>query len=71
MDTETRAEIEKLHGRINEMGNRLTVLETNIPHINAALARIQGGVDKLVWAVALLFLGVVFKFVVEGGFTKL
>lgn len=78
MDMETRAELEKLHGRINEVKDRVTILETNMPHINSALARIQGGVDRLnghiskgVWAIFLLFLAVVVKFTVDGGWTKL
>lgn len=63
MDEVTRNELEKLHGRINDMKERLVTLEAQQPHINAALLRIEGGVEKLVgrigkalWAVFLLLL---------------
>lgn len=77
MDIETRAEFEKMHERINGVKDRVTILETNMPHINSALTRIQGGVEKLnghiskgVWAIVVLILAVIVKFVVEGGLTK-
>jgi len=76
MDTETRAEIEKLHGRITTLGTRVTVLETTMPHINTSLTRIERSVDRLnghvvkaIWAVIVMFIGVVFKFTIDGGFS--
>lgn len=57
------------------MQERVTVLEAQKPHINAALQRIQNGVDKLnghivkaIWIVFAMFLGLVFKFAMTGGF---
>ncbi len=89
MDEGTRQEIErlrqaydavidKLHGRISDLKNRLTILETTVPHISASLIRIEQSVDKLaghmtkaMW----IFLGAVLlavaKFVIGGGLAKL
>ena len=76
MDAETRAEIEKIHGRVTALGTRVTVLETTMPHINTSLTRIERSVDRLnghivkaIWAVVLLFIGLVFQFTVSGGFS--
>lgn len=78
MDQETRGEIEKLHARINDIKVRVVNLEAQTPHINAALLRIERSVDRLnghiskaVWAVLLLFLGAVFKYAMDGGFSTL
>lgn len=75
MDEVVRSEIEKLHGRINGVQERVTVLEAQTPHINAALQRIQNGVAKLnghivkaIWIVFAMFLAMVFKFAMAGGF---
>jgi len=63
MDEVTRGELEKLHGRINDMRERIVTLEAQQPHINAALLRIEGSVGKLadrirnaLWALLLLVL---------------
>ncbi|MBY3038943.1 hypothetical protein HFO76_22725 [Rhizobium laguerreae] len=64
MDETTRNELEKLHGRINDMKERVVTLEAQQPHINAALLRIEGSVEKIagkigkaIWAIALIGLG--------------
>ncbi|QND53453.1 hypothetical protein HB779_17330 [Phyllobacterium sp. 628] len=76
MDETTRAEIEKLHGRINDVKDRVTVLEAQTPHIKEALGRIEKSVDRLnghivkaIWVILILFIGVVFKFTVAGGWS--
>jgi hypothetical protein len=63
MDEITRSELEKLHGRIGDLKERVVSLEAQQPHINATLLRIEGGIEKLggrIWkavgAVALLFM---------------
>lgn len=78
MDQITRAEIEKVHERISGLNQRVTVLETTVPHINAAVARIErvvdkmhGNVSKLLWAVGIAVIGVVVKFALDGGFKVL
>jgi len=77
MDEITRSELEKLHGRINDMKERLVTLEAQQPHINAALLRIEGGMEKLasrigkgLWALALIpltaLIGILFKALAGG-----
>lgn len=73
MDQETRTELEKLHGRINEVKNRVTILETTVPHISASLIRIERSVDKLggylsraVWIILALFVTAVWKLIASG-----
>lgn len=41
MDNETRAEVEKLHGRISDLKERVVNMEAQQPHMNAALVRIE------------------------------
>lgn len=74
MDAEIRAEIDKLHERVSGIKERVVNLEAQNPHINAALTRIESMVGRLnghlvkgIWAVVLLFLAAVFKFVISGG----
>lgn len=45
MDQEIRAEVEKLHGRINDLKERVVTLEAQNPHINSALARIEKNIS--------------------------
>lgn len=77
MDQQIRAEIEKLHERVSGLKERVVNLEAQQPHINAALLRIEGSVDKLtnrigkaIWAVLtpviVLAVGVAFKIIVSG-----
>lgn len=74
MDEVTRAEIDKLHGRISDLKERIVNLEAQQPHINAALGRIERMVEKLnghlvkaIWIVIALFLAAVVKFTIAGG----
>lgn len=74
MDELTRAEIEKLHGRLNDMKERVVTLEAQQPHINAALIRIEMSVDKLnghlsklIWLAVALFVAAAAKFILAGG----
>lgn len=77
MDQQIRSEIEKLHERVSGLKERVVNLEAQQPHIHAALARIEGSVDKLtnrigkaIWAVLtpviVLAVGVAFKVIVSG-----
>lgn len=77
MDQQVRAEIEKLHERVSGLKERVLNLEAQQPHINAALARIEGSVDKLanrigkaIWAVltpiVVLAVSAAFKILVSG-----
>lgn len=74
MDQATRAELEKIHGRINDLKERVVNLEAQNPHINAALIRIEQMVERLnghlvkaIWAVFALFLAAVVQFTIRGG----
>lgn len=77
MEQQTREELDKLHERITRLRERVVNLEAQQPHINAALLRIEGSVEKLatkiskaVWVVATpliaLIVGVAFKFLTSG-----
>lgn len=76
MVQEIRAELEKIHQRVNDVKDRVTVLETQTPYVKDALQRIERGMDKInghltkaIWAVVILFIGAVFKFTINGGWT--
>lgn len=76
MEPEHKIEIERIHERFGELRDRVLVLEQQAPHINATLTRIESMVARLnghlvkgIWAVVLLFLAAVFKFVISGGLT--
>lgn len=73
MDQETRAEIDKLHGRVSDLKERIVNLEAQIPHINSALGRIEKLVEKVnchmtrgAWAIIALFIAAVWKLVTSG-----
>lgn len=40
-----REEVNAVHGRINDMSNRLTALETQMPHMRDTLERIERNFD--------------------------
>jgi peptidoglycan hydrolase CwlO-like protein len=74
MDAETRVELDKIHERISSVKERVVNLEAQNPHINAALLRVEKGIDRLnghivkvVWAVLAIFITVVVKFTFAGG----
>jgi hypothetical protein len=82
MDEIIRGELEKLHGRISDLKERVVTLEAQQPHINAALLRIEGAVTagfarigKIALAVSLAFLTplalLVVKFATSGALSKL
>lgn len=78
MESDVRAELDKLHERITRLRERVTRLEAEGPYMTDALLRIEKSVEKLnghiskgIWAVILLFIGVVVKFTVDGGWTKI
>lgn len=73
MDQQFRAEVEKLHGRINDLKERVVNLEAQVPHINASLARIEKLVEKIsghmsrgAWAIIALFIAAVWKLITSG-----
>jgi hypothetical protein len=82
MDQGTRSELDKLHERITHLRERVVNLEAQQPHINAALLRIEGSVEKLVnkiskaiWVVATpliaILVGVLLKSLMSGHFAGL
>lgn len=73
MDAENRAEIEKLHGRITRLSERVVNLEAQQPHISGTLVRIEKNVERLnghlskaVWIILALFLTALWGLVVRG-----
>lgn len=63
----TRAEMEAVHGRISDLKQRVTVLETDLPHIRRTVEKIDGSIT---WAVRII-LGAILAgfiaFVLRGG----
>ncbi|WP_245279875.1 hypothetical protein [Hyphomicrobium sp. 99] len=58
-----RAELDKIHGRVNKLNDRVVVLETQRPHVEAALDRIEKSVERLnghavkaMWIILALFI---------------
>lgn len=75
MDQEYRSDIDRLHGRLNDLKERVVTLEAQQPHINASLVRVEKGLEKInghivkaIWLILALFIGVVFQFAIRGGF---
>ena len=77
MEQQARDELDKLHERITRLRERVVNLEAQQPHINAALMRIEGSVDKLTaktgkafWIVATpltaIVVGILFKLIATG-----
>lgn len=78
VDQEFRNEVNALHGRLNDLKERVVKLEAQVPHTNESLARIEKSVEKInghivkaIWMIVALFIGVVFQFTVNGGFRGL
>ncbi|WP_454618382.1 hypothetical protein [Bradyrhizobium cenepequi] len=74
MDDVTRAEIDKLHGRVSDLKERVVNLEAQQPHINASLVRIERSVEKLnghlvkaIFGILALLGAAIAKFIVSGG----
>lgn len=75
VDQEIRNEFNTLHGRVNELRDRVVKLEAQVPHTNDMLQRIEKSVEKInshfvkaIWLVFVLVVGVVFNFAIRGGF---
>lgn len=71
MDADTRAEIEKLHGRIGDLKQRVTVLETDLPYIRRGVEKIE---SSITWAVRIIIgalLAAFIAFALRGGFGHL
>lgn len=82
MEQQAREELDKLHERITRLRERVVNLEAQQPHINAALLRIEGSVEKLalkiskaVWVVAApliaIVVGILFKLIASGAVSGL
>jgi len=74
MDEVVRSEIDKLHGRVSALKERVVNLEAQQPHISAALVRIEDGVkglyghlSKAIWIVVALLIAACAKFILSGG----
>ncbi len=73
MGQDTRAEIDKLHGSMSDLKERVVNLEAQIPHINSSLGRIEKLVEKVnghmtrgAWAIITLFIAAVWKLITSG-----
>lgn len=67
MDKETSDAIEKMHGRINDLKQRVTVLETDLPYIRKGVEDIRASIS---WAVRLIFGAIILAtvaFIISGG----
>lgn len=69
MDQDTRSEIDKLHERISDLKQRVTVLETDLPYIRKGVEKIENSMSwALRIAIGAIILAVI-KFAMDGGFT--
>jgi len=73
MDEDTRSEFKAVYERMNDLRERVTTLETHLPHTAALLLRIEnsvnrlnGHVSKVVWIVLGLFIAALFKVAMTG-----
>lgn len=62
MDEITRIELEKIHGRFNDLKERVVTLEAQQPHINAALVRLEALVTQGFSRIGKIALTVIFLF---------
>lgn len=68
MDKEIRDEFEKIHGRISNLNQRVTVVETDLPYIRRGVDDIKGSISWFVRLVGgAIFLAVI-AFMIKGGF---
>lgn len=67
MSEVTRAEMEAVHGRIGDLKQRVTVLETDLPHIRRTVEKIDGSIT---WAVRIIIgaiIAALVAFIIRGG----
>lgn len=67
MDQEMRSEIEKLHERIGDLKQRVTILETDLPYIRRGVDKIENSIS---WAVRIILgaiLAAFLAFALRGG----
>lgn len=67
MSEVTRAEMDAVHQRINATNQRVTVLETDLPHIRRTVEKIDGSIT---WAVRLIIGAIIMAlvaFILRGG----
>lgn len=77
MDRQTRAELNKMHGSVNELKERVATLEAQRPHIDDALERIEKSVERLnghivkaIWIILGLFITAVWRVATTGAIPK-
>lgn len=68
MDKEVRDEFDKLHGRMNAMDRRMTVVETDLPYIRRGVEKIEGSISWATRVIAGAILIAVVAFMIRGGF---
>ena len=61
MSEVTRAEMDVVHGRISDLKQRVTVLETDLPYIRRGVEKIENSIS---WAVRLIIGAILMAFVV-------
>lgn len=68
MDKETRDEFDKVHERISNLRQRLTVVETDLPYIRRGVDEIKGEIKWVLRIIVGGILGVALTFALSGGF---
>lgn len=68
MDKETRDELDKVHERISNLRQRLTIVETDLPYIRRGVDDIKGEIKWLLRLIVGGILGVALTFAMSGGF---
>ncbi|ANH04999.1 hemolysin XhlA family protein [Shinella sp. HZN7] len=76
--THLHARIEKAHDRLDEMDNRVTVLERNeavsgerMSVIQSSLIKIDNNISRIVWIFVTAVIGAFAAFVLKGGLNGL
>ncbi|WP_339084238.1 hypothetical protein [Hyphomicrobium sp. ghe19] len=71
-----RAELDKVHGRVNKLNDRVVILETQGPHTKASLDRIEKSVERLnghlvraIWIIIALFITALWRVATTSGLT--
>lgn len=67
MSEVTRVEMEAVHGRISDLKQRVTVLETDLPYIRRGVEKIE---SSMTWAVRIIIgsiLAALVAFIIRGG----
>lgn len=59
--------MEAVHGRISDLKQRVTVLETDLPYIRRGVEKIESLINRAVWIIVSAILVSFMAFILRGG----